>query len=183
MSKLVENLPAEGRRPIHSRRIVVDGFLRADGLIDLEARLVDTKQIDYPISSGLRPTGMPIHDMLITVTVDERMMVRSVSAASHAVPYPGACEAITGAYAALAGLNLFDGFRTAVREQLGGIAGCSHLTELLLSVPTVALQTLASFVPDNAPAESKPFQLDKCHALATDGEVVRQYYPRWHKRR
>ena len=26
----------------------------------------------------------------------------------------------------------------------------------------------------------KPFQLDKCHALACDGEAVRLYYPMWY---
>jgi len=25
----------------------------------------------------------------------------------------------------------------------------------------------------------KPFQLDKCHALRTDGGAVAQFYPRW----
>jgi len=183
MSKLVDHTPNQGRRRIHSRQISVTGYLRADRLLDLEARLTDTKGIDYPISTGTRRAGMPIHDMVITLTVDEQMNVCAVSACSNTVPYPGACETIASAYDSLVGLNLLDGFRQAVRERVGGVAGCTHLTELLSSVPTVALQTLASFKADNAATEGKPFQLDKCHALDTRGEVVRVHYPRWHTAR
>jgi len=180
MSKLVANTPDTGRRLIHSRRVVAEGYLRADGLIEIEARLLDTKAIDYRISTGVRTAGTPIHDMSITLVIDQGMTVRALRAASDAVPYPGACGAVTPAYAELTGLNLFDGFGAAVRERLGGVSGCTHLTELLLSLPTVALQTLASFVADNAESDRKPFQLDKCHALETRGEVVRTHYPKWY---
>lgn len=179
MSKLVENAPASGRRKIHSRQLSLDGYVRADGLMEIEARLVDRKCIDYPISTGLRRAGEPIHDMVITVVVDAGLSIVEIRAASDAVPYPGACESIASAYGALVGLNLFNGFRQAVRERVGGVAGCSHLTELLLAVPTTALQTLASFGADNEETAQKPFQLDKCHALDTAGEVVRHHYPKW----
>jgi hypothetical protein len=29
--------------------------------------------------------------------------------------------------------------------------------------------------------EQKPFQLDRCHALDTTGDVVRRYYPKWYR--
>jgi hypothetical protein len=29
--------------------------------------------------------------------------------------------------------------------------------------------------------EKRPFQLDRCHALALDGPVVGRYYPRWYE--
>jgi hypothetical protein len=43
----------------HHRRIEVEGFLRDDGLFDLDARLTDLKDIDYPLSSGVRKRGDP----------------------------------------------------------------------------------------------------------------------------
>ncbi|WP_230969490.1 DUF2889 domain-containing protein [Nitrogeniibacter aestuarii] len=180
MSKLVAHAPESGRRLIHSRRIQLDGYLRSDGLLEIEARLSDTKAVDYAISSGIRKAGEPIHEMVILVVVDARMDVVSVAAKSQAVPYPGACEEIAPAYASLAGLNLMAGFREAVRSQLGGIQGCSHLTELLLAVPTAAVQTFASFFRDNEDAAQKPFQLDRCHALDSRGETVRNYYAKWY---
>jgi hypothetical protein len=35
------------------------GILRDDGLFDLDARLTDLKDIDYPLSSGVRKRGDP----------------------------------------------------------------------------------------------------------------------------
>ena len=103
-----------------------------------------------------------------------------VAAHSLAVPYPGQCEAITPAYKKLMGLNLLKGFRAAVRERLGGIDGCTHLSELAAVVPTAAIQAFAGERAHLRSAEEKPFQLDHCHALRTDGDAVRQFYPRWY---
>ncbi|MEO7403575.1 MAG: DUF2889 domain-containing protein, partial [Burkholderiales bacterium] len=77
----------------------------------------------------------------------------------------------------LAGLNLLQGFRKRVIELFGGVAGCTHLTELLALFPTAAMQ--ASFRKPRGD-HVKPFQLDHCHALKTDGEPVERYYPRWY---
>jgi hypothetical protein len=33
----------------------------------------------------------------------------------------------------------------------------------------------------HADGASRPFQLDRCHALNSDGEVVRLFDPRWHR--
>ena len=32
-----------------------------------------------------------------------------------------------------------------------------------------------------ADGASRPFQIDRCHALKSDSEVVRQLYPHWHR--
>ena len=63
----------------------------------------------------------------------------------------------------------------------GATRGCSHITEMLMFLPTAALQTLASDVRDNEDSVHKPYQLDKCHALASHSEAVQRYYPRWYR--
>ena len=52
--------------------------MRDDGLIDLEAQLTDLKDIDYPLSSGLRKVGEPVHDLFIRVTVDREFTIVDV---------------------------------------------------------------------------------------------------------
>jgi hypothetical protein len=168
-----------GRQAVHTRRVELNGYLRDDGLFEIEATLVDLKARDYPIATGTRRAGEAIHDLGVCVTFDASLRIVAARAVSRATPYPGACDTIAPAYEALVGLELMHGFRAAVRERLGGLAGCSHLTELLMSVPTVALQTLASFRRENEDTGQQPFQLDRCHALDTRGETVRRYYPRW----
>ena len=62
---------------------------------------------------------------------------------------------------------------------MGGVHGCNHLTELISFMPTAALQTFAGLRREIEPHEEKPFQLDRCHALAQGTDTVREYYPKW----
>lgn len=169
------------RTRIHTRRIVLEGWRREDGLWDMEARLTDLKDHDYHLASGVRPKGEPVHDMWVRVTIDRDMNILAAEACADAVPYVGGCDTIGPAYGDLVGLNLFRGFRRAVGERFDKVNGCSHITELLYSLPTAAIQTFASEMKDNegATPDSPPWQLDQCHALETTSETVRRYYPRW----
>ncbi|MBS0348077.1 MAG: DUF2889 domain-containing protein [Proteobacteria bacterium] len=176
--------PAVGRSLAHTRRIEVQGYLRDDGMFDLDARLTDEKAADYPLASGIRKAGDPVHDLFIRVTIDTSFEVVAVEACSEWVPYPGGCDTIGPAYRALIGLNLVRGFRKAVSEMFSDVRGCSHLTELLASLPTAAIQTVATFRRDTGEGEDggKPFQLDRCHALETTSPTVMRYYPRWYRK-
>ncbi len=152
-------------------------------MFDIEARLVDTKDKDYMLASGVRAAGDPIHDMWLRVTIDRRMTVLDAAASADWVPYPGDCDTISPDYRQLVGLNLMQGFRRATGELFGTVKGCSHLTELANLLPTAAVQTFASLVreTDDPRPGQKPFQLDQCHALETTSETVRRYYPRWYR--
>lgn len=173
--------PSVARARAHTRRIVVEGYRREDGLLELDASLLDVKDADYPLASGLRPAGEPVHLMQVRVTLDAAFTIIEATACAERVPYPGGCETIAPQYARLVGLNLVRGFRRAVGEMFAGVSGCSHLTELLYSLPTAALQTFASFRREHEDDGSKPFQLDRCHALETSTVTVRRYYPRWYR--
>ncbi|MDG3065571.1 DUF2889 domain-containing protein [Thauera mechernichensis] len=175
------NAPAVPRRRLHTRRIEVEGFLRDDGLYELEASLTDVKDVDYPIASGLRPAGEPVHLMRVRITIDHNFDIVDAEACSDGVPYPGMCDTIGPVYRGLIGLNLVRGFRRTVGEMFADVRGCTHLTEMLLSLPTAAIQTFATFRRDNEDDGVKPFQLDRCHALETSAAAVRAYYPRWYR--
>jgi len=175
------------RTPRHRRVITADAYEREDGLWDIEARLTDHKPRDLPLATGkTRPKGEALHDLWLRVTIDLRFNVVDVEAASESVPYVGYCGTIGPDYRKLIGLNLLKGFRKAVRDRMGGIAGCSHLTELATAIPTAAIQAFAGDVVDTRDTGGEdrnphpPFQLHGCHALRFDGEAVRQYYPRWY---
>jgi hypothetical protein len=173
--------PKSARQRLHQRSIVLSGYLRDDGLLEVEARLTDVKDRDYEIASGLRPAGVPIHDMWVRVALDEDFAIVAAEACSEGVPYPGACEAIAPDYHRIVGLNLLRGFRKTVGEMFANVQGCSHLTELLFSLPTAAIQTVATLRRDTDDSQGKPFQLDRCHALDTRSPTVMAYYPRWYR--
>lgn len=178
--------PPTSRRALkHTRAIQVDAFARDDGLWDLDAHISDIKTRDTKLASGARPAGTPLHDLVLRVTVDTQLNIVNAEAVSDAVPYPGYCNTIGPDYKKLVGLNLMKGFRDGVRQRLSGIHGCTHLTELALVLPTAAIQAFAGDVFDTRDGAGtdeqshKPFQLDRCHALRSDGEAVAKYYPRW----
>jgi Protein of unknown function (DUF2889) len=175
--------PSVARALAHTRRLRFEAYKRADGLWDLEAHLTDIKPFDYKLSSGVRAAGTPVHDMWIRLTVDRRLAVVDGFVLTEAMPYPGSCATITPEYARrLVGLNLGRGFRKGVQERFAGVAGCTHLNEILAQFPTAAIQAMAGERVDNDDDGSMPFQLDRCHSLDTRGETVRRYYPRWHRR-
>jgi len=169
------------RELTHTRRVRYEGYKRADGFWDIEAHLLDTKNHDYQLKTGIRRAGQPIHDMWLRVTIDRSLTIIDALASMDAVPYPGGCEKIPPAYKKLIGLNLVRGFRKRTWELLGSVRGCTHLTEMLAGLPTAAIQTFAGELPEEREDGAKPFQLDQCHALETSSETVRLWYPKWFK--
>jgi len=179
--------PVSRRALRHTRAIAVQAYARDDGLWDLDARITDTKVNDTVLASGPRAGGTFLHDLSLRLTIDLQMTIVAVEAVSDAVPYPGFCDTIGPAYQQLVGLNLLKGFRHEIKQRLADTAGCTHLSELAQVLPTAAVQAFANDVwatndaasDSAATATQKPFQLDKCHALRTDGGAVAQFYPRW----
>jgi hypothetical protein len=175
---------SESRQLKHRRSIDVSVYRRPDGLWEVDARLVDVKTRDAKMADGIRPAGTPIHELLLRLIVDDHLNIVEAGSDSPWVPYVGQCGEHGDAYARLAGLNLLKGFRAAVRERLGGVHGCTHLTEMTQVLPTAVVQGMVGEVIDArgaAPEAGKPFQIDRCHALRSDGEVVRLHYPRWYR--
>jgi len=171
--------PTVEREPLHTRRIELTGYKRADGLYDIEGHLVDTKPFDFKLAAGLRPAGQPIHGMWLRITVDRELTIVDAAAAMDAMPYAGDCDEITPTYRKLIGLAIRPGYNQRVKELLGGVRGCTHITELAGAVATAAFQTMAG--QRLRPADQKPFQLDKCHALASTARAVAKYYPKWYR--
>ena len=174
--------PAVPRKRLHTRDIRYEGFRRDDGIYEIVARIRDTKDDDCELASGIRRGGDPIHDMSVRIAFDADFTITETEASSDWVPYFGGCDTIAPAYQRIVGLSLLQGFRNAVRERLGGLEGCTHITELLSGVPTAAIQLRAGEMNETEGVDgNQPFQLDRCHALATTGETVRTYYPRWYR--
>lgn len=176
--------PAADRQLKHRRNVDVQVFARGDGLWEVDAVLVDTKTRVVNMADGPRQPGTPIHDMLLRLVVDRQLNVLEAGSETRWMPYTGTCGEHGDAYSAMVGLNLLQGFHKTLREKLGGVRGCTHLTEMAQVLPTAVVQAFAGEVIDTrgqAEGASKPFQLDRCHALRSDGPVVREVYPRWYR--
>jgi hypothetical protein len=168
----------------HRRQIDVQVYGRPDDLWEVDAWLSDVKTRAVQLAGGLRPAGVPIHDMLLRLVVDRELNILASGAESRQVPYPGVCDDLGDTYDRLAGLNLLRGFRQGLRARVGGVLGCTHLTELAQVLPTAVVQAFAGDIIDtrgDAHDASRPFQIDRCHALRSDGPAVEVHYPRWYR--
>lgn len=176
----------EPREQLHTRSITYHGYKREDGLWDIEGHLTDTKT--YTIPNKWRDkiaVGEPLHEMLIRVTIDDNFLIKDVEAKTENSPFE-MCPDITPNYKSLIGIVMGAGWRQSIRQKVGGVAGCTHITELLFPMATVAIQTIGPFKtnasknkikPQNESNPKRPFVLNTCHAWSTDSIVVKEHEP------
>jgi hypothetical protein len=195
------------REHLHTRTVTCQGFLRQDGLWDIEGRIVDVKTYAFENEwRGKVEPGVPVHEMWIRLTIDDRMEIREVAASTDHSPIQ-ICPDIRPTFQRLVGVRSGPGFTREVRSRLGGRQGCTHIVEMLQPVATVAFQTTvaerarslrkrqkaeaakpapaeATADPGQAaaPAEKPkrpPIVIDTCHAWSSDGPLVQRYMPEY----
>lgn len=169
------------RKLIHTRQVTCKGYVREDGLWEVEGHLADVRSVDCLSKRRevLVRAGDTLHGMRLRITVDEAMCIVDAQAITEHSPH-GECRAIGGAYAALKGLTIGPGFLSAVRERFRGARGCTHLTELIGPVATTAIQTVISAreqlvgleQPSGKDAGGQEMALiGSCHAWRRGGEA------------
>lgn len=181
-------LPTPTNRALqHTRRVICEGYKRTDELWDIEAHLIDTKTFhmkEYKDrDNGMIAAGEPLHGMSIRITVDMELNILDAVASMDYTPFD-CCKPITEAYKKLIGLQIAGGFTRKTRELFSGINGCTHLLELLGPLATTAFQAthqerelLENFWQDG---HLPPPMLNTCHTMASDGPVVKEYWPHFH---
>lgn len=179
---------ASPRKHVHTRAIDYRGYEREDGLWDIEAHMTDTKTYEFSNKwRGTVPVGEPMHEMLLRVTIDDNFVIQDIFAATEHSPFQ-MCPAIAPNYKKLIGIKMGPGWRKAIRMKVGGTEGCTHLTELLFPMATVAMQTIwpirskrkqESDTEEKQPQGKRPVVLDTCHAWASDSPVVRENAPKY----
>ena len=66
-------------------------------------------------------------------------------------------------------------------ERLGGVKGCTHITDLLLG--PLAATAYQAVRPDREkgreqkPQKKKPAMLNSCHAMAADSPIAKRLWP------
>ncbi|MCW9035934.1 MAG: DUF2889 domain-containing protein [Alphaproteobacteria bacterium] len=173
--------PAEPRERRHTRSIEFQGFEREDGLFDIEGHITDKK--DYAFENkqrGMVQPGEPVHDMWVRVTITQDFEVKDVIVSIDTGPFD-ICSAVEDIYKSLIGLKIGPGWFMKIKKEVGGVKGCTHVVELFGPLATAAIQTVIPTLRrrKNEPSEFKdrPYQLNGCHALASDGPMVKERYP------
>ena len=133
--------PPAPREEVHNRRISCNGFVREDGQYDIEAEITDNKTYSFP--SDFRGEVTPddfVHHMKVRVTIDRSMTVTAAEAITISGPY-AICPTANDVFRNLVGLTIGPGWRRRVAAAIGGRHGCTHISELMGTVGTIAYQT------------------------------------------
>ena len=133
--------PPTPREEVHNRWISCNGFVREDGLYDIEAEITDNKTYAFPTSfRGDVTPGMFVHHMKVRVTINPELEVVAAEAVTVAGPY-AICPTANDVFDSLVGLTIGPGWRRRVTAAIGGRHGCTHITELMGTIGTIAFQT------------------------------------------
>lgn len=179
------------RKHIHTRNIAFQGYLREDGLWDIEAELLDLRQYDY-VRRDQTPMPAPgkVHNMLLRVTLDDQMVIQAITSSMATTPF-GECSLAADPLQKLVGARLGGGWRRTIDAAMGGVAGCTHLRELLFNVATAAFQTIPVYRNNMErgadAAELKPVNLlkppphfGKCMSWDFNGPVMQRVAPEFY---
>ena len=177
-----------GRRLMHTRSVECNGYIRDDGLWEVEARLVDVKpftQAPDGYRDELKP-GDPVHDIRLRLAVDDAMKVHEAKATMQATPYP-TCIEVEPVLQRLVGESIGKGWREVVRRKIGRLEGCTHLSELLGPAVTTLFQTMSygkdpegrDSMDNQRSSGERPFFIGGCYSWRTDGPIVADKFPQF----
>jgi hypothetical protein len=179
------------RRPVHTRRTSFEGFLREDGLWDLDCTLSDTKSDPIQMRErGLLPAGEPIHLLRVRLTLDDSLTIRAVQTAAIDTPFDECQLPAAAPMQKLVGLTMGPGWRKAIEGAIGGVGGCTHLRELVFNAATAAFQMIPHYratqggrKDDMAALNSgrPPFYMGQCMTWSFEGPVVQRLAPQFYR--
>lgn len=181
------------RKKIHTRDIRCEAFQREDGLWDIEGHISDVKTYSFANRDrgGEIKAGEPLHGMILRLTIDESYMIQYSEAVTDYSPF-NVCPEIASNYAKLVGVKIGTGWRKEVHRRVGGVAGCTHLTDLLAPMATTAMQAMNSGSRKDKNADSSPEDpsikaakqakiINRCYALSESGEIAKEFFPENYK--
>ncbi|MBW1984569.1 MAG: DUF2889 domain-containing protein [Deltaproteobacteria bacterium] len=128
------------RESVHTRNTKISTFESDQGGIIVEGELIDDR-----LKSGYSPTGEErspqiVHHMKIRMWLDgQPLSIKEIEVEMPGIPNKE-CAETRKSLDRIKGMSIVTGFTMRVKDILGGINGCAHLTALLISMAPVAIQ-------------------------------------------
>lgn len=165
----------------HHRQVNCVGFLREDGLWDIEARMTDIKTHDVDsLERDYVAAGETFHDLSLRVTIDMTLLVREVEACIDSSPFK-MCPNICVAFKRLEGTRIGGGWLRVCKERVGGVQGCTHLNELLPVIATTTLQSIWPHTGSEVKQAGIEKMLDTCHSWDRSSTMVEKHLPEFYR--
>ena len=167
----------ENKKLVHLRQVEIRAYDLGEHRVLIEGKLADTRPAPSSTGgSGSEPAL--IHDLTARIWVQGPDLTISAAEAEMGKIPREMCPEVLPGVQKLVGLKIVTGFTQKVKDLIGDVKGCSHLTNLFLTLGPVAVQGYwaaygkkAGARSLNNPAFSRV--LDSCHVWRRDGPYVR----------
>lgn len=167
--------------PLHSRRIEIQSFPVEKDRIVVEGRLSDERMINIyrAWEDEPRPAG-PVHGMRVRFLVGEfPLAILDAEAEMPTVPTP-LCRQARESVRKLIGEKIISGYSERVRDIIGGVNGCTHLTHLAVVMGPAAVHGFWTLFAQHArprPASMEEmagleYIINSCHLWTPDGPFM-----------
>jgi len=171
----------EGRKGerVHTRTLRIDTFAVDDEHVIVEGSLEDTRHLpSYSLAQKARPPAR-IHGMTVRLLIGG-FPARIVEAEAEMPEVPlEECRRAAESLNKLVGLYIVYGFTKEVKDRLDGVEGCSHLTSLVLTMGSAAIQGTAAHHARKPPAPELAagmleYMKNTCCVWREDGPTYRR---------
>ena len=166
--------------PVHERRLQLRTYPAKDGCFIAEGWLFDERLAPgFHWDGRLRSPGR-IHRMCARLLVGNRpLTILDAEAEMPGVPFE-LCLTTTESLQKIIGVKIVSGYSDRIREILGGIEGCAHLTYLVVALGPAALHGYWTHQSrSNRPAPRSvdefpglEFLIDSCRLWRKDGPRI-----------
>ena len=172
------------REELYFRHIDYIGYRRTDGLWDIEGHFQDRRTVDCPCMDrgGMIEAGETFHEMFLTLTIDDEMVIRGLDVRIEKYPYKK-CPAAEAVFKNAEGLQIGAGFSKELRRRIPLKKGCTHLFSLLVGAASAAFQTMAQVRMMKYCRGVRPDPLDTCLAWDSSGEMVKREWPDFYQQK
>jgi hypothetical protein len=163
-------------RLVHTRKIEINTYDLGGQRVLVEGELEDTRRSPES-NEGSETAPFLVHHLFARIWVQgPDLTVSAVDAEMKKIPRQACPEALP-AVQKLVGLRIITGFTQKVKDLIGAVRGCSHLTNLFLTLGPAAVQGYWAAYgrkPGALSLENPAISrvIDSCHVWRKDGPYV-----------
>ncbi len=144
----MHSLKQERGEKIHTRNIKIEIYGHDDKSIIVQGELVDERLKPYYNIKGERCQPCILHHMIIRMLIEgEAVTIKKIEAEMDTIPLKECMETISS-LEKITGMTISPGFTNQIKEILGGVNGCTHLTSLVISMAPAAVQGYFSYIAE-----------------------------------
>ncbi len=164
-------------KKVHNRDIKVSTYQAPDNCIIVEGELIDNRLVNIHHFSGKVIPPDIVHHMIIRLLINRESEIKDVEVEMLETPQES-CSETLDSLNPIIGMKIQRGFTMKIKDMFTGGKGCSHLSELLVSMAPASVQGgFTAFsskpVPKEAAAGVRAILTDTCWVWRKDGPAIK----------